>query len=294
MVEEDTVVQLAGNGVTLWNTGKRSCENIEVVDRNGYSTVATSLSKGLIACTEYGLQPKCHIFDANKRGAPIHSFQLNTTLKCLGMSFSRDGCYLVIIGGVPDFKISIYSLENSVMLNMPETKLPCNYKSFVEVQMNPKSKDEFAILADQALYFYTLKPAFQQVEQNNEDEEGPQYVLEDAFRLEMVQFLPDDVPVSEDNPPDGPIFFTSFKWDNYNRVHLCSNTEQILQITSRQPHVEQTLDLQAVPMTTCLTQSHLIVATEDGMINWYNVDIPYGDPNSDQSLTLKDEIQFEY
>ena len=47
-------------------------------------------------------------------------------------------------------------------------------------------------------------------------------------------------------------------------------------------------------MTTCLTQSHLIVATEDGMINWYNVDIPYGDPNSDQSLTLKDEIQFEY
>lgn len=29
MVEEDTVVQLAGNGVTLWNTGKRSCENIE-------------------------------------------------------------------------------------------------------------------------------------------------------------------------------------------------------------------------------------------------------------------------
>ena len=57
------------------------------------------------------------------------------------------------------------------MLNLPETKLPCNYKSFVEVQANPKSKDEFAILADQALYFYNLKAAFQQVEQNNEDEE---------------------------------------------------------------------------------------------------------------------------
>ena len=180
------------------------------------------------------------------------------------------------------------------MLNLPETKLPCNYKSFVEVQANPKSKDEFAILADQALYFYNLKAAFQQVEQNNEDEEGPQYDFEDAYRLEMVQFLPDDVPVSDDNPPDGPIFFTSFKWDNYNRVHLCSNTEQILQVTSRQPHVEQTLDLQAVPMTTALTQKHLIVATEDGMINWYNVDIPYGDPNSDQCLTLKDEIAYEY
>jgi hypothetical protein len=51
------------------------------------------------------------------------------------------------------------------MLNLPETKLPCNYKSFVEVQANPKSKDEFAILADQALYFYSLKAAFEQVEQ---------------------------------------------------------------------------------------------------------------------------------
>jgi hypothetical protein len=29
MVEEDTVVQLAGNGVTLWNTSKRSCDVIE-------------------------------------------------------------------------------------------------------------------------------------------------------------------------------------------------------------------------------------------------------------------------
>jgi len=225
MVEEDTVVQLAGNGITMWNTSKRMCENIDAVDRNGYSTIATSLKNGLLAATEYGLQPKCHIFDTKKKCELIHTFQLNTTLKCLGMAFSRCGTYLVIIGGVPDFRISIYSLENGAMLNLPESKLPCNYKSFVEVHFNPKSKDEFAILADQALYFYTLKPAFQQVEQNNEDEEGPQYILEDAFRLEMVQFLPDDVPVSEDNPPDGPIFFTSFKWDNYNRVHLCSNTE---------------------------------------------------------------------
>jgi hypothetical protein len=47
-------------------------------------------------------------------------------------------------------------------------------------------------------------------------------------------------------------------------------------------------------MTTTLTQKHMIVATEDGMINWYNVEIPYGDPNSDLSLTLKDEIAYEY
>ena len=196
---------------------------------------------GLIAATEYGLRPKCHIFDAYKRNI-LHSFTINTTLKCLGMAFSRDGEYLVMIGGVPDFKISIFDLSKGQLLNLPETKLPCNYKSFVEVAYNPKSKEEFAILADQALYFYTLKPAFELVqEENNEaDEDEPEMTnqLHDAHRLECVEFLPDDVPVPEDNPPDGPIFFTSFKWDNYGRVHLCSNTEQILQVTSKQPHVE--------------------------------------------------------
>jgi hypothetical protein len=48
-------------------------------------------------------------------------------------------------------------------------------------------------------------------------------------------------------------------------------------------------------MTTTLTQKHLIVATEDGMINWYNVDIPYCAPDAENyCLTLKDEIAFEY
>jgi len=36
---------------------------------------------------------------------------MDTTLKAQGMAFSRDGKYLVILGGLPDFKISIYNLE---------------------------------------------------------------------------------------------------------------------------------------------------------------------------------------
>jgi hypothetical protein len=35
---------------------------------------------------------------------------MDTTLKALAMAFSRDGKYLIILGGLPDFKISIYDL----------------------------------------------------------------------------------------------------------------------------------------------------------------------------------------
>jgi hypothetical protein len=185
---------------------------------------------GLIAATEYGLQPKCHIFDSTKNQL-LHSFAMNTKLKCLGMAFSRNGQYLTMIGGVPDFQMSIFDLHLGKLLNLPESVLPCNYKSFVEISHNPKTESEFAILADQALYFYTIKPAFtyEQGEGGmNEDEEEPMASFNDSHRIEKCEFLPDDVEVPEDNPPDGPIFFTSFKWDNFNRVHLCTNTEQIL------------------------------------------------------------------
>jgi hypothetical protein len=224
---------------------------------------------------------------------------MDTKLKCLGMAFSRNGQYLTMIGGVPDFKISIFDLTTGKLLNLPETTMPCNYKSFVEIQHNPKSENEFAILADQALYFYNVKPAFNYEQgQGADEDEDPVMNFSDSHRLDQCQFLPDDVEVLEDNPPEGPIFFTSFKWDNFNRVHLCTNTEQILQVTTRigangvGPKVEATLDLDSIPMTTLLTQKHLIVATENGGIFWYAVDIPYG--KEDAGLILKDEINYEY
>jgi hypothetical protein len=36
---------------------------------------------------------------------------MDTTLKAQGMAFSRDGKYLVILGGLPDFRISIFDLD---------------------------------------------------------------------------------------------------------------------------------------------------------------------------------------
>lgn len=61
----------------------------------------------------------------------IQKFPLDSTVKCLGLAFSRDGKILLMIGGVPDFRISIYDLENSKKLLMPETKLPCKPDEFL-------------------------------------------------------------------------------------------------------------------------------------------------------------------
>ena len=40
----------------------------------------------------------------------IADFKMKTTLSVMGMDFSRDGKFLIIIGGTPDFNISIYDI----------------------------------------------------------------------------------------------------------------------------------------------------------------------------------------
>jgi len=44
-----------------------------------------------------------------------------------------------------------------------------------------------------------------------------------------------------------------------------------------------------IPLTTQITQKHLIVSTDDGLITWYRIEQPYenADGKVDNSLSLK-------
>ena len=107
---------------------------------------------------ESGLQPKCHVYQMPGKRL-VADFALKTTLRAIGMAFSRDGKYLAIIGGLPDFCISIYDMEAKKFLITEEHKL--KYRSdFICVKFNPRSKNEFAILSGQKLQFYNILPAF--------------------------------------------------------------------------------------------------------------------------------------
>ena len=80
----------------------------------------------------------------------IADFKMKTTLKCVGLTFSRDGKYLLIIGGLPDFLISIYDLEAKKFLVTDDHKL--KYRNdFISVAFNPRTKNEFCILSEQKI-----------------------------------------------------------------------------------------------------------------------------------------------
>lgn len=109
--------------------------------------MTSNYNKNLIAAAEYGLNPEIHIFKYPHKEL-IHKFKADTTIKVLDMVFSRDGKFLLIIGGLPDFKISIYDLENSKKMNLVgETKMPCKPADYKKTKFNPATSREFCILS---------------------------------------------------------------------------------------------------------------------------------------------------
>lgn len=61
-----------------------------------------------------------------------------------------------------------------------------------------------------------------------------------------------------------------------------------------EPKIEQTLDLESVPLTTVLTQKHMIIAQEDGIINWYSIEMPATLDSPETCITLFQKIDKEY
>ena len=149
----------------------------------------------------------------------IADFKMNTTLKCMGLAFSRDGKYLVIIGGLPDFNITIYDIENKKFLITDSHTLKYR-QEFISVKFNPRSKNEFAILSEHKVQFYTILPAFQYKDgtesQFKEDQsEGGNINFIDAWRMDVQEFDCSDVPSEEGAEGlDARVVFKSMNWDS--------------------------------------------------------------------------------
>lgn len=138
---------------------------------------ASNYNTNLLAAAEYGLNPECHVYQLPNKEL-VAKFPIDTTVKVISLAFSRCGKFLLLVGGVPDFKITIFDIEKNKKLVMPETKLPCKPEEFVQAKFNPADKNQFAILSQTGLFFFNVHPAYDIFER------GEQKILGESFRLE--------------------------------------------------------------------------------------------------------------
>jgi WD40 repeat protein len=194
--------------------------------RNGYCACSANYNVGLIAAAEYGIKPEVHIYRRADREL-VSTFPLDTTVKCIGMAFSRSGKYLIMIGGVPDFRISLYDIEHNKKLVIPETKLPCKADEFLSVKFNPKNNMQFCILSQTVVYTFTIHQAY------DVNQRGEQQFLGESSRLESTEY--------RDENPD--LTFIQFVWDPYGRIHICTDQAMVIQVDPKYNKLENCLNL---------------------------------------------------
>ena len=74
--------------------------------------------------------------------------------------------------------------------------------------------------------------------------------MNEIYRYEITEFSASDVTSIDDTE----VVFTRFKWDMWNRVHVCTNQMQLLQVSSHDtPVLEQAFEVAGVPLTTVVT-----------------------------------------
>lgn len=157
LVEEDSVVLSTTQNICVWRTSSGRKDFIYST-RNGYSAITTNQRCNYIACAEYGLNPKVQIREYPKGGV-AHEFRAKAAIQVLDMQFSRNGKHLLMISGIPDFKLSVFDTEEGKFLEVEDT-LPCP-ETYRKIKFNPRKNREFVILASDCIYFYKMIKAFE-------------------------------------------------------------------------------------------------------------------------------------
>jgi WD40 repeat protein len=176
----------------------------------------------------------------------VHKFKADTTIRCTDIVFSRDGRYLLMIGGIPDFKISIFDLENNKKVNLSRdekgdtsNKLPCKPAEYRKAKFNPQNSKEFCILASNVIYFYKIHQAYEVADQGDGQAREPS----EGERLSFVEYR-------NENPE---LTFTTFIWDQCKRIHVCTDLPLVLMIDSQYAKEENTLSVTGRPLALLMT-----------------------------------------
>lgn len=91
------------------------------------------------------------------------------------MAYSRDGLFLAVVTGRPDFSVIIYDIQQNRELEEVTLKLPHKASEHVKIKFSPEDSKHFAILSRTDITFYTLERAF-----DLQDLEYPLVGAEDA------------------------------------------------------------------------------------------------------------------
>lgn len=234
--------------------------------------------KGLIAAAEYGLDPDIHIY--KYPGSQLMAkIKAETKIQCKDLVFSRDCTRLLMIGDKPDYKISIYDIDERKMLTINE-KL--KDKDYLKAEFNPADPDQFYVAGKSTLTFYSVIKNSYTI---TKDENG-EGSINRCERVNSAVFKPKEAENAEDQIE---IVYKDIIWDPYSKLYISTNEKIIYQVDFNTGEEKMRLNLDEIATSMVLTQRHLITSLDNGRIAWYSA-LPPEETLASQNVLQKDKL----
>lgn len=188
-----------------------------------------------------------------------------------------------MIGDKPDYKISIYNIEDKKMLTINET---LKDKTYLLAAFNPADPDQFFVASPQNLTFYSIIKSSYTLTK----EDGGESSISKCERVNSMIFAPE-------NPET---IYRDIVWDPYSKLYIATDQSVVHQIDFNTGEEKARITLEDVPQSLILTQRHLIVALENKKVLWYSALPPEERITTQQALQkdkliqLQDEIMQNY
>lgn len=187
------------------------------------------------------------------------------------MDFSRDGNYLAVVGGLPDYNLTVYDTELGVQLRGINEKLPD--KNVKKLLFKPDNSNCFALLCDNGFFVY-------EIEQGG-DHENSEVVVSYKLRCKSL----------EQN-----IIANDILWDRQGRLLALDKVGlRIVIYNTKQENLIEIgqKDLPAEPLAILLTQTQLIVSLADSTLKWYEYSYEHEGNKKDIGSTIGKEPEQE-
>ncbi|KRX02904.1 WD40-repeat-containing domain [Pseudocohnilembus persalinus] len=283
---KDTIAYISGGVLYFWDTQNNKKDYIQS-SKNGFQCFTCHHSKQLVFAADYGLKPVVQVFTYPEK-KQIQAKCVISDLQIIQMDVSVDANKLLVVSEVPNYEITVFDTSNcwlsdkNVIRRLEGEYSSVHLKSgFIKAQFSPQNNNIFAVLYENVLELYEILPTYEFVN-------GRQEELDKKIRINKKASY----------EAEGQ--FSTFIWDEQNRIYLADKfnivyLDIVFDQELNQNELKPKLTHESFHQIThfVLTQKHIIVIHENGLIEWLFKYHPKFENDEDQK-PFKFDKRYQY
>jgi WD40 repeat protein len=169
-VDNDTLVYSSGSILNFIYTSGTHLMSLPSHGK-GIGPIAVSPEASLIAYSEASLEPLIYVLTYPKCSIK-HTLKGNAKLEYKCLKFSNSGHKLVSFSGIPDFLLTIWDLNDDMVIC--ETAITQRVSDFIDISVNPNNWKQLCVLDSKWMSLWTVESCDSQIMMTSIDVDLPE------------------------------------------------------------------------------------------------------------------------